>query len=481
MAGFAAVDALAFLFGGVEGDAADGGLGFFLDALLGLLGAVPMAEEEAVLLDLDLEVVPGVDLAGHAGAEVGGFLEEVLLYLLHEVVDVVGDAFDGHSDLLERVAAADLAGSVLQVTGADGQAHGDAFELVLVELPAGLVLGSVVILHHQAFGFEGADDGGDMLVELALLFVALADGDDGHVDGGQVRREDESVVVGVGHDEGAHEAGADAPRGGPYVFELVLLVEELHLEGLGEVLAQEVAGACLQSLAVLHHSLNAEGVEGAGEALVGALVTLEHGYGHVFLHKLGVDLEHAACLLLGLLAGGVGGVAFLPEKLSGAEEHAGAHLPTHDVGPLVAEDRQVAVGLDPVLVGAPDDGLGGGAHDELLFELGAGVDDDAAAVGGVHEAVVGHHGALLGETLDMLGLAAEEALGDEEGEIGVLVAGLFEHLVELVLHLLPDGIAIGFDDHASADGALLGEVGTHDEFVIPFGVVLATFWKIFCH
>ena len=94
---------------------------------------------------------------------------------------------------------------------------------------------------------------------------------------------------------------------------------------------------------------------------------------------------------------------------------------------------------------------------------------------------MGDDGALLGEALDMLGLTGEEALGDEEGEVGVLVTGLFEHAVELVVHLLPDGIAIGFYHHATADGALLGEVGADDEFIVPFGVVFAAFGKVFCH
>ena len=394
---------------------------------------------------------------------------------------MVGDAFDGHGDFLQRVAAADLAGAVFKVAGADCQTHGDTFEFIFVEFPAGLVFGTVVIFHHEAFCLEGTDDGGDVLVELALLVVALADGNDGHMDGSQMRRQDEAVVVGVGHDEGAHEAGTDAPGGGPYVFELVLLVEELHLEGFGEVLTQEVAGACLQGLAVLHHGFDTEGVEGTGEALVGALVAFDDGDSHVFFHKIGVDVEHATGFLLGLLAGGVGGVALLPEELGGAEEHAGAHLPTDHVGPLVAEDGQVAVGLDPVLIGAPDDGFGGGAHDEFFLELGGGVDDDAFAVGVVHQTVVGDDGALLGEAFHVFGLTAEEAFGDEEGEIGVLVAGGLEHAVELMLHLLPDGIAVGLDDHAPADGALFGEVGTDHKFVVPFGIVLTAFGKVFCH
>ncbi len=81
----------------------------------------------------------------------------------------------------------------------------------------------------------------------------------------------------------------------------------------------------------------------------------------------------------------------------------------------------------------------------------------------------------------MLGLTGKEGFGDEEREVGVDVAGGFEHSVELVLHLFPDGIAIGFDDHAAADGALLGKVGADDELIVPFGIVFAAFGKIFCH
>ena len=104
----------------------------------------------------------------------------------------------------------------------------------------------------------------------------------------------------------------------------------------------------------------------------------------------------------------MGGVAFLPQELGSAEEHTGSHLPTHDVGPLVAEDRQVAIGLDPVFIGAPDDGFGCGAHNEFLFETSLGVDNDTGAFFVGFEAIVGHHGAFFGETFDVVGLAAEE-------------------------------------------------------------------------
>ena len=119
---------------------------------------------------------------------------------------------------------------------------------------------------------------------------------------------------------------------------------------------------------------------------------------------------------------------------------------------MVAEDRKVAVRFNPIFVSAPNDGFGGWTYDEFLFEAGSGVNHNAGAVGVVHKAVVGDDGTLFGKAFHMLSLTAEERFRYEEGEIGILMAGGLEHIVEGTLHLLPDCIAIGFDDHAATHG-----------------------------
>ena len=88
---------------------------------------------------------------------------------------------------------------------------------------------------------------------------------------------------------------------------------------------------------------------------------------------------------------------------------------------------------------------------------------------------MGHYGALLGKALDVLGLAAQERLRNKQGEIGVLCTCFLEHLVQLLLHLFPDGIAIGLDDHTSANCRLLGEVGFNHKIVIPLTVIISAF------
>ena len=122
----------------------------------------------------------------------------------------------------------------------------------------------------------------------------------------------------------------------------------------------------------------------------------------------------------------MGGVPLLPEELARAEEEPSAHFPAHDVAPLVAEQREIAPGVDPVLVRIPDHRLGGGADDQLLVELSLGVHDDSGLILCSLKPVVGHHGALLSEALDVLRLTAEEGLGDQEGEVGVADAGLLK-------------------------------------------------------
>ena len=166
-----------------------------------------------------------------------------------------------------------------------------------------------------------------------------------------------------------------------------------------------MGSAALQRLAVLHHGLDGVGVQRAGESLGLALHALQHGYGHVVLHEVGINAQHLLGLLLGLLLGSVGGVPLLPQKFRRAQEGTCAHLPAHHVAPLVAEYGQVTPGVYPAFVGVPDDGFRGGAYDEFLVQFGGGIYVHLLAVLAGLEPIVGYHGALLGEAAHVLCLA----------------------------------------------------------------------------
>ena len=140
---------------------------------------------------------------------------------------------------------------------------------------------------------------------------------------------------------------------------------------------------------------------------------------------------------------GMGRVAFLPQEFSRTQEEAGTHFPAEHVGPLVDQDGQVAIGVDPVLVRIPDDGFRSGADDQFLLQFGLGVYHYASAVGVILQAIVGDDGTFLGKSFHMFCLAAEEGFRDEQGEIGIDMARFLEHVIQLALHFLPDGISVG--------------------------------------
>jgi hypothetical protein len=149
----------------------------------------------------------------------------------------------------------------------------------------------------------------------------------------------------------------------------------------------------------------------------------------------------------------MGGVPLLPQKLCGAEEQTSAHLPADHVGPLVDQKWKVAITLDPLGIHRIYDRFGGGPDDQRFLQLLA--------------AAVRHDRDFRGEPLHVLGLTGEKTLRNEQREVGVLVPRVLEHLIQGLLHLLPDGIAVGPDDHAPAHRTVVRQLCARDDLVVP--------------
>jgi len=83
----------------------------------------------------------------------------------------------------------------------------------------------------------------------------------------------------------------------------------------------------------------------------------------------------------------------------------------------------------------------------------------------------GHPGDLRGETLDVFGLFLQEGFGNEQGKIGVAVARLLEHAVQLVADQFPYLVAIGADDHHALHRRIVGQLGLLDHVHVPGGEI----------
>ena len=317
-------------------------------------------------------------------------LESAVQQLLHGALQLR----QGDEGLFAGVAAGDAALALLHVLGADLHTQGHALHLVLSELPAG---GLVAVVHADADarGAETVAQGGGGLQHALLV---LGDGDHHHLGGSDHRGQHQTVVVAVGHNDGADQAGRRAPAGLEGILQGIVAAGERHVVGPGELVTEEVAGAGLQGLVVLHHALDGIGGLGTGEFLLVGLAALHHGHGQRVFAHVGVAVQLLLRLGLGLGGRLVDGVTLLPPELAAPQERAGGLLPADDGAPLVVEHRQLAVGLQYAGPVVAEHRLGRGAEGKALFELLAAAHRDPRDLGR--------------EAIDKLALFLEQALGD---------------------------------------------------------------------
>ena len=303
-----------------------------------------------------------------------------------------------------------------------------------------------------------------------ILFGVAQHRHDHDLIGRDARRDAQAVIIAMGHDEPADHAGRHAPAGRLRQFLAALGILETDILRLAEGGAQEVRRTGLQRLAILHHGFDRIGGDGPGESLVLRLFARDDGHRHAIFGEGAVDFQHLERLFHRLFDGGVRGMAFLPEEFGGAQEHAGAHFPTHDIGPLVDQHGQVAPALHPAAERRADHRFRRRPHDQRLLQLRFGIGHQLAVL--LDQPVMRDDRHFLGEAVDMLGLLLEIGERDEEREIAIFVAGRLDLRVQQLLHPFPDAIPPGTNDHAAAHAAFLRHVGFGDDGLIPGGEIL---------
>ena len=437
-----------------EGHAPGGHAGLLLHLDFAGLVAAPHGLDEAAVLLLKLLGL----LQGIGGVDV---LLQVLLglvvhLLLHQFKLLGGlglHVLELDGDLLAVGAAHQDALAVLQISRAALHPQGHALHLILGALPAHGVVG-LVGLHPEAGLLEPLLQRRRALEDAGLV---LGDGQDDDLDGSDLGREHQAVVVAVGHDNRADHPGGAAPGGLVGVLELVVPAGEGDAVGAAELIAKVVGGGALERLSVLHHALDSIRCLGAGKLLLVGLAAGHHGDGQNVFKEVGIAAKLLHGLVLGFLGGLVDGVSLLPPELAAPQEGTGGLLPADDAAPLVIEHGKLPVGLEGIGPEVGEHGLGGGAEGQALFQLLV--------------AAMGDPGHLGREALDQLALLLEEALGNQHRHGHILMSRLLEHAVHDLLHVLPDGVAIGTEDGKALDAGVLHQFRLAADVGIPLGKV----------
>ena len=80
-------------------------------------------------------------------------------------------------------------------------------------------------------------------------------------------------------------------------------------------------------------------------------------------------------------------------------------------------------------------------------------------------------GAFRSEAFNVFLFLLEKRFRDKEREVGVLMSGVFNHLVQWSLDIFPERVTVGTDNHASLDRRVIREFGLQNGIGIPLGTV----------
>src|SRR5260370_15503103 len=138
------------------------------------------------------------------------------------------------------VAAREYRGLFGDVLGTEFHAQGNSAHLPIVEFPAGTLafafIESDTDVGFDKFGLQFARG----IDNRRFFFVGLEDGHDDDLIRRKLLWQYQPLIVAVDHDDRANAAPGEPPRCRPAMLQLAVLVEIFDLEGLGEILSEEV-------------------------------------------------------------------------------------------------------------------------------------------------------------------------------------------------------------------------------------------------
>ena len=380
-------------------------------------------------------------------------VKQCLLYLVEQLGYHGGQILKLDDGLFTIVAANQNALAVLDITRTDLETEREALHLVLGKLPTGAVVGDVDLSANTSLLKH--------LVQLGCLVdnarLVCCNRDNNQLEGSDLRRQYQTLVVAVGHDDRTDQTSGYAPRSLIHVLEGVVLVGELHVECACKAVTEVMRRTGLQCLAVVHHCLDGVGILCTCETLLVGLLTLEHRDCQVILAERCVDAQHTHGLLARFLLGCMDGVTLLPPELTRTQERTGGLLPADNRAPLVVQLRQVTPGTDDLGVVLAEQGLGGRTDAQTLLEL--------------LRTAVGNPGALGCEALDVVSFLEQQGFRDKDGHCHVLVTGLLEHAVQSLLDVLPQSLCVGAHDDAALDRRVIDHFRLLDDVGIPLGEI----------
>mmetsp|Transcript_34071 Transcript_34071/g.71682 ORF Transcript_34071/g.71682 Transcript_34071/m.71682 type:complete len:431 (+) Transcript_34071:797-2089(+) len=294
-------------------------------------------------------------------------------------------------------------------------------------------------------------------IQRALL---AHNGNDNHLQWRHTGGQHQPSIITVDHDHDTDGTRGQSPTRLPYNLRISLLILIIDIEHLSKVLSQVMRRRSLNGTTRNGNvSLDSRRGVSSGKLLLLRLHSWHHGNGQKLLIYPTIQIQRLFHHNIRILKGSMGRVSLLPQKFARAQERRGIlELPSHDVGPLVQLERQVAMAANPIRKGGVHDRLGRRTHGNGRGQI---------AVAGL-----GHPRHLGCEAFDVILLLFQTILGYEHGKVGVLYVELANFFVEPFLNQFPYFVTPRTKNVTSRDIVVGNHFGQDDDIRVPHGEIL---------
>ena len=234
-----------------------------------------------------------------------------------------------------------------------------------------------------------------------------------------------------------------------------------------------MACSCLKRATILHHRFNAIRIDCSWKTLPISLASLQNRHRHPSFCKVGVDLEHFHSLFNSFFTRGMSRMTFLPKKFRCPQKKSSPHFPPNNIRPLIDQQRQIAITLNPLCIRCTDDRFRSWSNNKWFFQFSSG---NKFSIRSHLQPVMRDDRTFLCESIDMRSFLFQERHRNEQREIGVAMSSLFEHSIKNPLHIFPDRISPRLDDHATTHGRIFCQIRCAHYLLVPLGIVFRTRW-----
>ncbi|MMZ63034.1 hypothetical protein D1872_252700 [compost metagenome] len=153
------------------------------------------------------------------------------------------------------------------------------------------------------------------------------------------------------------------------IFLNIFPVQIFNIKRCCKISTEIMRSTCLYCTSILHHRFNRISIYCPGKLLGRSLLTDDNRNRQIIFYEVTVNFQHthrffaSFCFIL------MSGMAFLPQKLTSAQEWQSTFFPTNNVSPLINQNRQITIGLNPFLVHMTDHRLRGRTDCKSFFKL----------------------------------------------------------------------------------------------------------------